>query len=170
MCVSSSCSFFLFPFYFPRLAMTRSEGLKQVWNKFPSGQHHQQTLTMLKFRRVGRATVKKIGKVEVPPLGVNNYIQRSFASWREQNNCQKKWKPFLVLNAFEAGAYYIWNHVHWCLIWLGGACDVRHFIVQTGFKWFQTTRWLVFRGPRKSICVGVCFLISREGISRGKWN
>jgi hypothetical protein len=91
-------------------------------------------LTMLKFRRVGRATVKKIGKVEVPPLGVNNYIQRSFASWREQNNCQKKWKPFLVLNAFEAGAYYIWNHVHWCLIWLGGSLWCSTFYCSDRFQ------------------------------------
>lgn len=126
--------------------------------------------TGLKQISIRKAPSTNLDNVEVPPCGTRNrekkwersrLLEWTMHSMKFRFLEGKKMKTVVSTKCIWAGAYYIWNHDHWCL---------RHFIVQTGFKWFQTTRWLVFRGPRKSICVGVCFLISGEGISRGKWN
>lgn len=106
--------------------------------------------TGLKQISIRTAPSTNLDNVEVPPCGARNHEKNweswSPASWSEQlhskkfrfsegtKQLSKKWKPFLVLNAFEAGAYYIWNHFHWCLIWLGGSLWCSTFYCSDRFQ------------------------------------
>ena len=99
LCFSLSCFFVCFPL--SKNGNDPQQGLNNrvgtVWDSIrPSGQHHQQTLKKLKFRRVECTTWKKIGQFEVLPLVANNSqkLRKSwrFASWTEQvsKNCENR--------------------------------------------------------------------------------